>query len=1149
MQIFQTNSPTRWKSFKWLIRLALFFLLLSVTVIAITLWRGNNTAMPRLISEREKEVLLDTTGNWMLSQSNIASKYKGFRSFIDDKGNVKPNKHGSGLHKKHNRKMAYCHNPITPDSTFNTFNKFPAGIRSAFFVDWDAQSLQSLQENVQHLNLVLPEWLFINPTTEKIEAKIDTSALNTIRKAGIKVMPMLSNNYNGDFNGNVIHHILSNTTKRQQLINDLVMILQKNHFDGVNIDFEDLKERKNEVLTSFQKQLYTQLHASNLLVTQDIAPFNEDYDAAKLAQYNDYIFLMAYDQFSESTQAGPIAHQKWVEAAVDKATRQIPANKLILAIAGYGYDWTRGKRQATKPVTYQQALTLAREFGGNIDFDNDSYNLHFTYTDNSNVAHDVQFTDAATIFNELRFASEDSLSGVALWRLGAEDSRMWKFYDRDMTAKGLRGFDFNDFAAVHAAGGEDNVDYEGEGEILDIVGQPADGHITPEVDSSEMLISEESYDKLPSKWVGRKYGSTDKKKLVLTFDDGPDPTYTPQVLDILKKEHVPAAFFLVGINAENNIPLVKRIYNEGHEIGDHTFTHPNIAKVSTRRAVLEMESTRLLIECITGHSTVLFRAPYNADFEPQKAEELIPVAIAHRKNFVDVGESLDPEDWEPGVTADSIVARVIRRKEEMNTADLGGNIILLHDAGGDSRKATIEALPRIIHYFKAKGYTFTTISDMLGKPKEALMPPVPEGSGYFLVQCNYFIAAAGYWVGYVLFSLFVVFIVLSMARLLFLAYLAVRQRRKEKQYPPAPGTNYPLVSVIVPAYNESVNAVSSMQNLLRTTYPNIEIIFVDDGSKDDTYEKMYNAFHNNDRVKVYTKPNGGKASALNFGISQSVAEFVVCIDADTRLLPDAISKMMQHFTDPKTGAVAGNVKVGNEVNMLTKWQAIEYITSQNFDRKAFAYLNAITVVPGAIGAFRKQAIAEAGGFTTDTLAEDCDLTIRLLRAGYAVTNEKDAQALTEAPESTKMFIRQRFRWSYGVMQTFWKHRDVLFNNKYKALGWVAFPNILLFQFIIPTFAPIADIIMITSLFTGNAANVLLYYGLFMLVDAAVAILAFSFEKESKKRLVWMIPQRIVYRWLMLFVLFKAFLKAIKGEWQGWGVLKRTGRVKDIATAV
>lgn len=664
-----------------------------------------------------------------------------------------------------------------------------------------------------------------------------------------------------------------------------------------------------------------------------------------------------------------------------------------------------------------------------------------------------------------------------------------------------------------------------------------------------MLISEESYDKLPSKWVGRKYGSTDKKKLVLTFDDGPDPTYTPQVLDILKKEHVPAAFFLVGINAENNIPLVKRIYNEGHEIGDHTFTHPNIAKVSTRRAVLEMESTRLLIECITGHSTVLFRAPYNADFEPQKAEELIPVAIAHRKNFVDVGESLDPEDWEPGVTADSIVARVIRRKEEMNAADLGGNIILLHDAGGDSRKATVEALPRIIHYFKSKGYTFTTISDMLGKSKETLMPPVPEGSGYFLVQCNYFIAAAGYWVGYVLFSLFVVFIVLSMARLLFLAYLAIRQRRKEKQYPPVPWTSYPLVSVIVPAYNESVNAVSSMQNLLRTTYPNVEIIFVDDGSKDDTYEKMYNAFHNNGRVKVYTKPNGGKASALNFGISQSVAEFVVCIDADTRLLPDAISKLMQHFTDQQTGAVAGNVKVGNEVNMLTKWQAIEYITSQNFDRKAFAYLNAITVVPGAIGAFRKQAIVEAGGFTTDTLAEDCDLTIRLLRAGYTVTNEKDALALTEAPESTKMFIRQRFRWSYGVMQTFWKHRDVLFNNKYKALGWVAFPNILLFQFIIPAFAPIADIIMITSLFTGSAANVLLYYGLFMLVDAAVAILAFSFEKEPKKRLVWMIPQRIVYRWLMLFVLFKAFLKAIKGEWQGWGVLKRTGRVKDIAPAV
>ncbi|MES1223551.1 MAG: glycosyltransferase family 2 protein, partial [Bacteroidota bacterium] len=218
------------------------------------------------------------------------------------------------------------------------------------------------------------------------------------------------------------------------------------------------------------------------------------------------------------------------------------------------------------------------------------------------------------------------------------------------------------------------------------------------------------------------------------------------------------------------------------------------------------------------------------------------------------------------------------------------------------------------------------------------------------------------------------------------------------------------------------------------------------------------------------------------------------------------------------------------------------------DRKAFAYLNAITVVPGAIGAFRKKAIQEAGGFTTDTLAEDCDLTIRILRAGYIVENQNKAIALTEAPETLKMFVKQRFRWNFGVMQTFWKNRDALFNWKYKWLGWIALPNILIFQYIIPFVIPLADFFMLVGLFTGNASRIATYYVLFMLVDVAVALLAFSFEKENKWKLLWLIPQRLVWRWLLWYVLFKTIRRAFKGELQHWGVLKRTGNVKDIAVA-
>ncbi len=1105
-----------------------------------------------MISAQEKQALLDSTSNWLFSKSKIGRQYGGFRKFINEKEAYRAGAYP--IPKRFRQKNGIM---VQADSSFYSFKKFSAGVRAAFYVNWDPHSYSSLEQNIGRLNMVVPEWFFTNPNTDQLETNIDSKALDIMNKAGVKVLPLLTNNYNAVFHGDAVHRILSDPKKRTKLIDDILAALKKNNFDGINIDFEELEEKKNETLVQFQKQLYERLHAKGKLVTQDVVPFNEDYNFKELSRYNDYVFVMAYDQYSESTIPGPICHQKWIEGAIDNVVQKIPMKKLILALAGFGYDWKmdeNGKVVSAKSISYQEALTTARSYDGKIDFDNDSYNLHFTYDDDNGAPHQVHFTDAATSFNSMRFAAEYGLSGVSLWRLGSEDFRLWDFYDHDMGKDSIKNFDFKIFSTVKTFGNDETPAYSGEGEVLEVLGGPTSGKITPEVDTNEMLISEENYDSLPSKWVARKYGTQDKKKLVLTFDDGPDPVYTPKILDILSREHVPAAFFLVGINAENNIPIVKRIYKEGHEIGNHTFTHPNIAKVSRKRAILEMEATRLLIECITGHSTIMFRAPFNADFEPQKAEELIPVAIAREKNYLDIGESIDPLDWEPGTPADSIVARVIARKEDMTRQNLSGNIILLHDAGGDSRAATVEALPQIIHYFKGRGYTFTTVADLLGKKKDDLMPPVPRGSGYYLLQLNYYLALSAYLGSHILASLFILFIILSLARLVFIGVVATKQNTWEKQMNLMPfwspdGSNAPLVSIIVPAFNEEVNAVSSVYNLLRADYPNFEIIFVDDGSKDNTYAKVNEAFAYNPKVRVLTKANGGKASALNFGIQHSNAEFVICIDADTKLLPDAVSKLMMHFGpinyEKPIGAVAGNVKVGNKVNLLTRWQSIEYVSSQNFDRKAFAYVNAITVVPGAIGAFRKKAIEEAGGFTTDTLAEDCDLTIRILRCNYSIANEPRAIAMTEAPETLKMFFKQRFRWSFGVMQTFWKNRDALFNWKYKSLGWIAMPNILIFQYIVPSIIPMADFFMIVGLATGNAAKIATYYIVFMLVDVAVALLAFSFEKEKKWALIWLIPQRLVWRWLMWFVLFKAFRRAIKGELQNWGVLKRTGNVKEI----
>jgi peptidoglycan/xylan/chitin deacetylase (PgdA/CDA1 family) len=418
----------------------------------------------------------------------------------------------------------------------------------------------------------------------------------------------------------------------------------------------------------------------------------------------------------------------------------------------------------------------------------------------------------------------------------------------------------------------------GEGELLDILYTPDSGNIRLEVDHTEMLIAEQHYLNLPSGYVYEKFAE-DKKpmgpghKIILTFDDGPDPRNTPKILAILEKENIPATFFVIGLNAESNIPLLRRIYKDGFEIGNHTFTHHNVAKMSPERADLELKTTRALIECVTGHSTILFRAPYNADSEPQAFEEIEPIARSKKDNYITVGESIDPNDWDPRMGADSIFNRTIRIAEQNDAS-----IILLHDAGGETRQPTIDALPRIIAYFKKRGCVFTTVADLMGKTKEEVMPPVKQG---WQNKLNLFFAEATYWGGHILFALFIVGIVLSVARMVMMAIFAGIQKRKEAKEAnviPAPFHKMPLVSIIVPAYNEEVNAIRTIESLLKQDYPNFQVVFVDDGSKDSTFSTVSEAFRDFSDVKIYTKANGGKASALNTGIARADGEFVVCID-------------------------------------------------------------------------------------------------------------------------------------------------------------------------------------------------------------------------------------------------------------------------------
>ena len=1123
-QVFGTDSPNRWQRIKWATRILGVVVALAIITVFISVFDKDTHALP-----------------------TVFNKFKDYKTAIqNDTAGVQHASAGCTPKEAlaNNYKM---HTALTPRKPL----PFNERIRAGFYVNWDLQSYYSLRDNVDKMNMVLPEWLHVTDA-DTIWADIDPRALDFLNKhPSVQVVPMITNYYKDKWVGENVQRIIHSPEKRKAFIVSILNLLKKYHFQGINIDFESLDSEKTDTyLTEFQKELYTALHTEGYILSQDVNALSNDYNLSELAKVNDQLFVMAYDLHSEESDWGDIAPQKWVESIIEQVSSKVAREKLVLCLAGYGYDWG-AKGKPANDITFQEAIAIAKESDAKIDFDNDTYNLNFKYDDDGNITHHVHFTDAATNFNNIRTADDAGWRGVALWRLGSEDPRLWSFYNKDLSDDAMKkgSFDVKEMKSTLIS---DNVDYIGEGEVLDVLSAPKDGNVTIEYDKTEHTILEENYVELPTSYVVRKMGKAVGKKLVLTFDDGPDAEWTPQILDILKRENVPAAFFIVGKNAEENLPLLKRLNTEGYEIGNHSFSHPNMAEIPEWRSNLELNATRRLIESITGNSTLLFRAPYLADAEPETREELRPVVIAKNQNYLTIGESIDPLDWDADhINADSIVNRCIREKDY-------GSMILLHDAGGN-RSATIEALPRIIHYFKENGYVFTTIADLMGKTRAELMPPVPPKQAW-LDKADAAIATTLYWIQRSLGGIFFTAIGLSILRIIAILILVILQKRKETKaalaanttalVPVLTPTKDPSVSIIVPAYNEEITAVRTIESLLKQTYANFNIIFIDDGSKDATFSVVKAAFDQHPKVKILTKTNGGKASALNFGIENTDAEFVVCIDADTQLAPDAVEKLMVKFNDAKVAAVAGNVQVGNRVNFLTRWQDIEYTTAQNFDRLAFGYLNAITVVPGAIGAFRKSVILEIGGFATDTLAEDCDLTMRILRGGGRVATANDAIAITEAPETFSQFLKQRFRWSFGVMQAFWKNRDTLFNPKYGNLGKIAMPNILLFQLILPVFAPIADLTLLFGLLTStwvNIAKIVTFYLLFMLIDLICSAVALRMEGKPLSRLWLMFPQRIVYRPLMYSVLFKSYRKALKGELQNWGVLKRTGNVA-IATA-
>ncbi|MFF1324652.1 MULTISPECIES: glycosyltransferase [Streptomyces] len=667
------------------------------------------------------------------------------------------------------------------------------------------------------------------------------------------------------------------------------------------------------------------------------------------------------------------------------------------------------------------------------------------------------------------------------------------------------------------------------------------GYVHSEILADHRVRPPASSDQVPEKILGggpvidTRSGRTESlslpdHRLVLTFDDGPDPTWTPRVLDVLKEHDAHAVFFVTGTMASRYPDLVRRMVEEGHEIGLHTFNHPDLSFQSKKRIDWELSQNQLAISGAAGIRTSLFRPPYSSFADAMDNKSWPVTEYIGKRGYITVVNNTDSEDWrKPGV--DEIIRRATPKGGK-------GAIVLMHDSGGD-RHQTVQALDTFLPEMKADGYEFDNLTEALGAPSahtEVTGLDRWKGKAWiFLVQASDNIT------GVLVVGLSVIgFLVISRFLLMLLLSGVHARRVRRRGFRWGPQVTEP-VSVLVPAYNEAKCIENTVRSLMASEHP-IEVIVIDDGSSDGTARIVEAMGLPN--VRVVRQMNAGKPAALNRGLANARYDIIVMMDGDTVFEPATVRELVQPFGDPRVGAVAGNAKVGNRDSLIGAWQHIEYVMGFNLDRRMYDMLRCMPTIPGAVGAFRRTALERVGGMSDDTLAEDTDITMAMHRDGWRVVYAENARAWTEAPESVQQLWSQRYRWSYGTMQAIWKHRKALVEKGPSGrFGRVGLPLVSLFMVLAPLLAPLIDVFLLYGLIFGPTQKTIGAWLGVLAIQVVCAAYAFRLDKERMTHLISLPLQQILYRQLMYVVLLQSWITALTGGRLRWQKLRRTGVVE------
>ena len=642
----------------------------------------------------------------------------------------------------------------------------------------------------------------------------------------------------------------------------------------------------------------------------------------------------------------------------------------------------------------------------------------------------------------------------------------------------------------------------------------------------KVLTPQEAAQAGTHQYVQQRFGTAPPGKLLLTFDDGPDVRVTPALLDLLSRNHVPATFFTIGRNTMRQPELTERLVREGHMIGNHTLTHIDFDEHSALRNRTELIATDHINRKVTGTASRVFRLPYG-----DEDKNMLGLLQAQQLGYLHVGYDIDTLDWQ--YQPDQTIP--------LPALDGDGHIVLMHDGGGN-HTATLSLVQRLIDAARAKGYEFATLDAITDKPF-ALTQKAPAATADYATW-------AGLWAIFVLpgaliglLTQFSVGAMIAVSGIRITLALVYYRRQKQKRPNKWRRRYKALASIVIAAHNEEAVIAKTLRALQATRYPRYEAIVVNDGSTDATLAVLQDYAQKWPALKVIDQqPNQGKAAALNTGIAVAKGRYIVNLDADTVFTPDTVDHLMRGFDDPKVGAVAGHVKVGNRRNILTAWQSLEYVSGICVVRMAEGLLGAISVASGACAAWRKRAVVQAGGYPSDTQAEDSDLTIAVQRCGWKVVQNNDAVAFTEAPMTVKALAKQRLRWTFGNFQVWYKHRGIILRPRFGWLGMFAIPYALFTTVLSLLFMPLVVLTVALSVTEGNWESIALLAVLIATVQFIVSAIALRMAHEKLWHLLLVPIYRLIYEPLWAYLIYASALKALRGLPLRWYSPDRTNTV-------